>query len=121
MFLFGFALNSKELYSAFGFETQPTIIGFMLFSYIYAPVSHITNFLMHAQSRKFEFEADAFAVGLGKGNDLRNGLIKIQKENLGTYVTDWLYSAYTYSHPPLLERLAAISKNITSETKNKNN
>lgn len=61
-------------------------------------------------SRKFEFEADAFARKLGLGGELRSGLIKLQKENLSVLVPDRLYSAYHYSHPPLVERLRALDK-----------
>ena len=47
-------------------------------------VGHVLNFLMNALSRRFEFQADRFASEkLGRGADLRSGLIKIQKENKG--------------------------------------
>lgn len=36
------------------------------------------------------------------------GLITISKENLGNMNPDWLYSAYHFSHPPLIERLKAL-------------
>lgn len=34
--------------------------------------------------------------------------MKLQEENLSAMNTDPWYSAYHYSHPPLVERLAAI-------------
>lgn len=34
----------------------------------------------------------------------------LQEENLSAMNTDPWYSAYHYSHPPLVERLAAIDK-----------
>ncbi len=55
-------------------------------------------------------QADGFAVGLGKGEQLRSALLKMQKENKSSMSVDPLYSAYHYSHPPLEERLAAIDK-----------
>ncbi|KAF2574602.1 hypothetical protein F2Q70_00000053 [Brassica cretica] len=50
----------------------------------------------------------AFAVKLGYAKDLRPALVKLQEENLSAMNTDPLYSAYHYSHPPLVERLRAI-------------
>lgn len=64
---------------------------------------------MTMMSRRFEFQADAFAVKLGYPELLKSSLIKLQKDNLGFPVVDWLYSTWSYSHPPLLERLAAIN------------
>ena len=66
------------------------------------------GFLMTMLSRRFEFQADEFGKGLGYGVKLQSALIKLHKENLGFPVADKLYSAYHYSHPPLLERLKAL-------------
>ena len=61
-------------------------------------------------SRHFEFQADAFAKALKKAEDLKSSLIKLNKDNLGFPVADWLYSTWHYSHPPLIERLRALDK-----------
>ncbi|ERN15043.1 hypothetical protein AMTR_s00032p00244440, partial [Amborella trichopoda] len=52
--------------------------------------------------------ADAFAKKLACSTPLRAALIKLQEENLSAMNTDPWYSAYHYSHPPLVERLAAL-------------
>lgn len=61
-------------------------------------------------SRHFEFAADAFAKKLNRASDLRSALIKLNIDNLGFPVYDWLYSAFNLSHPPLLERIKALGK-----------
>jgi len=61
-------------------------------------------------SRHFEFEADRFAKSLGFAAQLRSALVKLYNDNLGFPLSDWLYSTWHYSHPPLLERLAALDK-----------
>ncbi|CAG8435341.1 5557_t:CDS:2 [Diversispora eburnea] len=109
-FLFSQFIHDSSLYKSFGFDTQPILIGFMLFQFIYAPVENVVAFLMNILSRKHEFEADTFAKKLGFGSQLRSGLIKIQLKNLGNLNNDPWYSAYHFSHPPLPERLAAIEK-----------
>jgi len=86
------------------------LIVWLIFQLIWSPIDHILNFLMHVLSRKFEFEADAFAKKLGYAAQLRSGLIKLQLENLGNMNPDKVYSTYHYSHPPLVERLKAIGK-----------
>ena len=64
--------------------------------------------MMTVLSRRFEFQADEFGKHLGYATQLQSALIKLHKENLGFPVADRLYSAYHYSHPPLLERLRAL-------------
>ncbi|KAL8582513.1 CAAX prenyl protease 1 [Nucella lapillus] len=51
------------------------------------------------------FQTDAFAKGLHFTDKLKSALIKLNRDNLGFPLTDWLFSAWHYSHPPLLERL----------------
>jgi len=110
LWLFSQFIGNQELYESFGFKdsNNATVIGLILFFYIYSPIGHVIGLLMTMYSRKCEFEADEFAVNLGYAPTLRSGLIKLQEENLGTMVPDWLYSAYHHSHPPLVQRLAAI-------------
>ena len=68
----------------------------------------VLSFCLTVLSRRFEFQADAFAKKLGKAKDLYSALIKLNKDNLGFPVSDWLFSMWHYSHPPLLERLQAL-------------
>jgi STE24 endopeptidase len=67
-------------------------------------------------SRRFEFQADAFGVHLNRGKELCAALIKLNADNLSFPQNDWLYSAWHHSHPPLLERMAAINKLSKSKT-----
>ncbi|XP_007492914.1 CAAX prenyl protease 1 homolog isoform X3 [Monodelphis domestica] len=71
-------------------------------------ISQVLSFCLTVLSRRFEFQADAFAKKLGKAKDLYSALIKLNKDNLGFPVSDWLFSMWHYSHPPLLERLQAL-------------
>lgn len=60
--------------------------------------------------RRFEFQADHFAKCLNKSEHLKTSLIKLHKDNLTFPMSDWLYSTWHFSHPPLLERLRALDK-----------
>ncbi|XP_074326473.1 CAAX prenyl protease 1 homolog isoform X3 [Apium graveolens] len=80
--------NSKDLFQSFGFDTQPVLIGLFLFQHTVMPLQRVVSFALNLVSRAFEF----------------------QEENLSAMNTDPWYSAYHYSHPPLVERLAAIDE-----------
>ncbi|KAI0196510.1 peptidase family M48 [Xylaria flabelliformis] len=118
--LFSVFINNNSLYTDFGFiKDHPIIIGFILFSDALAPMDTIIKLLMNIMSRRFEFQADAFALGLGYKDELASSLIKLQVQNLSTMEADWMYASYHFSHPILSERLKALewapSKKVTEE------
>ncbi|KAI9789783.1 MAG: hypothetical protein M1816_005824 [Peltula sp. TS41687] len=102
-------INNHSLYEAFGFHKEhPTLIGLLLFNEVLAPLDMIITFTSNIISRRFEFQADEFAVKLGYTTELARSLIKLQIQNLSTMDADWLYATYHYSHPILPERLGAL-------------
>ncbi|KAJ2552153.1 zinc metalloprotease [Coemansia sp. RSA 1933] len=116
-FAFGAFVGEESMYASFGMDTMPTIIGFIFFQYLYEPLSNILQFGINLLSRLHEFDADAFSKKLGFGGALASGLIKIHVENKSNLNPDPLYSAYHYSHPPLVERLNAIwDPNVAPKT-----
>ncbi|KAI9660868.1 MAG: hypothetical protein M1829_006433 [Trizodia sp. TS-e1964] len=107
--LFSAFVNNHSLYNSFGFYKEfPIIVGFILFSDALSPMDTVFKLLMNILSRKFEFEADAFAVELGYPVELARALIKLQIQNLSTMDSDWMYATYHFSHPILPERLKAL-------------
>lgn len=59
--LFSVFINNLSLYQSFGFHTEfPIIIGFILFSDVYAPMDTVVKLLMNIMSRTFEFQAGLF-------------------------------------------------------------
>lgn len=109
---FAYLSKSKPLYVAFGFHTEtPVLMGMMIvLNFILAPYSAVINFAMTVLSRRYEFQADAFAASLGKSDGLRTALIKLNNDNLSFPIYDSLYSAWNHSHPPILERLDALKR-----------
>ncbi|KAI0472103.1 peptidase family M48-domain-containing protein [Xylariaceae sp. FL0804] len=107
--LFSLFVNNHSLYADFGFvKEHPIIIGFILFSDALAPMDTVIKLLMNIMSRRFEFQADAFARDLGYKTELASSLIKLQIQNLSTMDADWMYASYHFSHPILSERLKAL-------------
>ncbi|KAL2151868.1 hypothetical protein VTH82DRAFT_5052 [Thermothelomyces myriococcoides] len=108
--LFSVFVNNNSLYADFGFTGQhPIIIGYLLFSDILGPLDNVIKLLMNILSRRFEFQADAFANKLGYSTQLARSLIKLQIQNLSTMDADWMYASYHFSHPILPERLKALN------------
>ncbi|KAH3685594.1 hypothetical protein WICPIJ_003424 [Wickerhamomyces pijperi] len=109
--LFSIFTHNDSLFRSFGFMgQQPVIVGFLLFNDIFQPLDTVMTFFMHLLSRKNEYEADEYAVGLGYADSLKKSLINLNMENLSSPTSDWLFSAFHYSHPTLPERLVAIEK-----------
>lgn len=99
----------QALYSAFGFNIQPTLIGLIvIMQYVFTPYNTLMNFVLTMLSRKMEFQADDFAKSLGKATYLKGALIKLHKDNLSFPIYDWLYSTWHHSHPTLLQRLEKL-------------
>ncbi|XP_077486403.1 CAAX prenyl protease 1 homolog [Amblyomma americanum] len=104
--------KDDKVYKAFGFyDSKPVCIGFnLILGLILSPCNTLVSALVTALCRHFEFQADFFACRLHHSSSLRGGLIKLNRDNLGFPVNDWLYSAWRNSHPPVLERIQSLDK-----------
>ncbi|XP_013192336.1 CAAX prenyl protease 1 homolog [Amyelois transitella] len=115
---FGLLFKYSMLYTSLGFpaDQEPIIIGLIVvLQMILAPYNSVLSFFATAMSRKFEFEADNFAVSLNFSNELRSALIKLGKDNLDYPIYDKLYSLWYHSHPTLLHRIENIKTKVTNE------
>jgi len=109
--VFGYLYRQESLYAAFGFSTQPVLIGMLIIlSFIAAPYNELLSFVMSILSRRMEFSADRFSAELGHAQKLRSSLIKLGVDNLSLPIDDWLYSTVNHSHPPIPERIEALKK-----------
>ncbi|GEJ59284.1 M48 family metallopeptidase [Anaeromyxobacter diazotrophicus] len=97
------------LFQAFGFAA-PSLeaavalasLGGGAFTFFLAPLSSFV-------SRRHEYEADRRSVALARAPAaLASALVKLNRENLSNLHPHPWYSAWHYSHPTLLERLAAL-------------
>jgi len=117
-YTFGQLIKNPQLLSDFGFTAeQPTLIALIvIFQFILSPWNKAMASFSTYITRCFEFQADRFAVSLGYGQNLQSSLAKLCTDNLSFPISDHLYSAFNHSHPPILERLAAIRAEM-SKTK----
>ena len=91
-------------------QNKSVYAGLVFFGMLYAPLDFFTAILTQMFSRKNEYEADRFAVETTRdSNSLSTALKKLSVENLSNLVPHPFYVFLNYSHPPLLNRLRALS------------
>lgn len=137
--LLHFFLGNSGLLRSFRFPAAtaahpPIIVAFLLSQLVMSPLDALFALTVNAVTRRFEYEADRFAVEIGgaeMGRQLQFALKRLHVTNASTINHDWLcvvslsptgprcgrlirlpfpysYSAYHHSHPTLPERLRAL-------------
>jgi STE24 endopeptidase len=100
---------ARVLFDAFGVTTISPHVGLVLFMILLEPVGKLLAVMANAWSRKHEFEADAYAAKVtGNGAALGEALKKLSVDHLSHPSPAALRVWLDYSHPPLLQRLAAL-------------
>ena len=98
-------------YAAFGFTMQSQAPALLLFGLLSGVVSFWLSPFVNLWSRRFEYQADAFAASaMNDAASLIGALRKLNEKNLSNLTPHPLYSGFYYSHPTLLEREAALAK-----------
>ncbi len=98
-------------YRAFGFEPGNVTPAFLLFGLLAGTVGFWIGPLTHWWSRRYEYQADAFAAqAVGQAQSLITALRKLNEKNLSNLVPHPFYSGFYYSHPTLLERERALGR-----------
>jgi STE24 endopeptidase len=97
------------LYQTFGFQELNIYVGLFLIGTFFSLLGHFAQPLESAISRRFELEADDFALGLmGTGEPMRSALKRLAADNLANLNPHPLYAWFYYSHPPLGERIERL-------------
>lgn len=105
----GWALRFPELSNALGSDIQSFHLSILAFFIIFSPLSFALDLLTNGISRRNEYEADQFAKQTYDGNPLKSGLIKIATDSLANLSPHPLAVKIYATHPPLLQRLNALS------------
>jgi STE24 endopeptidase len=108
-FVLSILLGNPGLYDAFYMEQQSIYSGILFFGLLYTPLEMVLSIMMHALSRKNEYEADRFAAETTQHpQHLVEALKKLHAGNLSNLMPHPFYVSLNYSHPPLLQRIRAI-------------
>lgn len=103
-------------YQAFGFQPGNLAPALLLFSLLSGLITFWFSPLFHLWSRRFEYQADAYASSIMQEADsLRAALTKLSEKNLSNLTPHPLYSGFYYSHPTLSERDTALKQLILPE------
>ncbi|MBM3833614.1 MAG: M48 family metallopeptidase [Verrucomicrobia bacterium] len=98
-------------YQAFGFEIESVVPALLLFALLSGSVTFWFAPLANLWSRRYEYQADAYAAAtMGETESLIGALRKLNEKNLSNLTPHRLYSGFYYSHPTLLEREQALSQ-----------
>ena len=97
-------------YRGFGFDIQDGMAAALLiFLIVVSPINFWLTPVKNAVSRRYEYQADAFAKKVcGGEKPLVEALRKLHTKNLSNLTPHRLYSAFHYSHPTLIEREKAL-------------
>jgi len=108
-YLLSLCIGYPPLFEAFYMPHPSVYAGLTLFSLLYAPVDFFTGLLTMAVSRRHEYAADRYAVATsGRGPALARALQKLSVDHLANLTPHPFYVFLNYSHPPVLQRIAAI-------------
>jgi STE24 endopeptidase len=107
--------RQRWFYHAFGFAHQEgfaaanVVPAMLLFALLAGTISFWLLPFIQLWSRRFEYQADAFArATMGETQSLIHALRKLNEKNLSNLTPHPLYSGFYYSHPTLLERERAL-------------
>ncbi len=109
LFVLSQMIYNSNLSLALGGNQQAIHLNLLAFGILFSPISGITGLGMSMLSRKNEFEADAYAKEKFSGKALSDALKKLSVDSLSNLFPHPAYVFFHYSHPPLLQRLKALS------------
>ena len=112
-YILSWLANQAWFYRAFDFPPGKVATALLLFGLLSGVATFWLSPLMHWWSRRYEYEADAFAARtMSEPRSLISALRKLNEKNLSNLTPHPLYSGFYYSHPTLLEREQALTRAV---------
>jgi STE24 endopeptidase len=110
-YLLSMLARAPWFYDGFGFKPGHIAPALLLFGLLSGVATFWISPLIHWCSRRYEYQADAFAAEvMHEPGSLIGALRKLNEKNLSNLTPHPLYSGFYYSHPTLLERERALLK-----------
>ncbi|MEZ4850429.1 MAG: M48 family metallopeptidase [Bacteroidia bacterium] len=109
LFILSLFIQNESFSLALGGSVNAVHLNLIAFGLLYSPISTVLGIVMNIFSRKNEFEADRYAAETFAGEPLKEALIQLHADNLSNLTPHPWYVFMNYSHPPLIQRLKAIS------------
>ena len=109
--LMGLVLSHPGLHAAFGLSAPVLWLGFVFFSILFEPAQTLIGLASSLWSRRHEYEADAYAAqAMGGPESMIAALQRLAKDTLSNLTPHPLTVFLHYSHPPMIQRLAALRR-----------
>ena len=109
LYIFNLFMNDSDLFAVFSVDTVSIYCGLVFFSMLYSPINMVTSIFTTAMSRKNEFEADAYALETTQKPEPLISMLKgLSASNLSHLTPHPLMVFLSYSHPPVVDRIAAV-------------
>ena len=110
-FILSLFINNEGLFAAFRMDNLSIYACLIFFGFLYSPISMLLGIAFNYVSRRHEYEADAYAAGsTNEPLELISGLKKLSVTNLSNLTPHPLHVFLNYSHPPVLERIQALTQ-----------
>jgi STE24 endopeptidase len=110
-FILSLFINNPGLFSAFKMQHASIYASLFFFAFLYTPINMLISIFGNSYSRKYEYEADTYAITTyEKPESMISALKKMTVDNLSNLTPHPLKVFLNYSHPPVLERIQTIRK-----------
>jgi len=112
-------LDIPLIYQTFGFSQPVAYVGVFLVTTLFSPLLYFAEPLGTALSRRFEREADDYALLLTRdAKSMVEALKRLASDNLSNLTPHPLYAWFYYSHPPFLERIQRLQESRQAPGRN---
>jgi len=109
LYILSWFITNPDLAAAFGLAEPTVYAGMVFFGFLYTPISTLFSVIANMFSRKYEYEADQFAVNTSNlGEEFVSGLKKLCQANLANLTPHKFEVFLHHSHPPILARIRSI-------------
>ncbi|HEX4227244.1 MAG TPA: M48 family metallopeptidase [Bryobacteraceae bacterium] len=111
--LMSFFLNSNGLAQAFYVDHPPVALRIVFFALLYSPVAFAWSIFLNWLARRQEYEADRFSAETTRQPEaMAEALRKLTADNLSQLSPHSIDVILNYSHPPLEDRIRALSPSL---------
>jgi len=108
-YLLSYFIQHHGLFAAFFMENSSIYAGLIFFAMLFTPLDLVLSILVNIFSRRNEYEADHFAAETtGQPENMITALKKLSVDTLSNLTPHPLLVFLHYSHPPVLQRIAAL-------------
>lgn len=107
-YLLQVVLEHRGLFAAFGIAEPSVHAGLVFFGLLFTPVELVLGLGLNALLRRHEYQADRFAATTTTPGAVTSALVKLARDNLANLTPHPFFVVLNHSHPPLVERVAAI-------------